>query len=216
MAFDSATALPLSLSPKPTIQLTLEEHNSTIIASQARPPIVVGLTPLCPYGLGPCWAGAYNALRRINDVEMVAPVPSQKDSLAYVWTHKHNSLPDIDIWRSELAVTANASYEMRGLEVTLRGEVVIREGQGVALRVEGEGGNTLEVSLGRFTMKSQLKWDAGSASPREVSGEETGSYERLVGVVVERGGSVLVKVTGTLQKREGGGFGIDVRKFEEL
>ena len=33
--------------------------------------VVVGITPTCPYGLVACWAGAYDAVMRIEGVESV-------------------------------------------------------------------------------------------------------------------------------------------------
>lgn len=67
------------------IQHSLTEHNQKVIDEEQQPPVVVGFTPLCPYGLGPCWAGAYDALKRMNDIELVRPMPDQTDSIAFVF-----------------------------------------------------------------------------------------------------------------------------------
>jgi galactose oxidase len=124
--------------PPRTLQLTLAEHSERIVAEQDRPPIVVGITPLCPYGLGPCWAGAFDALRRIKDVEMVAPAPSQEDSVAFVYTKERDLLPDIDVRRCELKETINASYQMRAIEMTVEGTVSgVKEGGKVKLVMSG-------------------------------------------------------------------------------
>lgn len=85
-------------------------------------PVTVGLTTACPYGLGPCWGGAHEALHMIADVEAVRPVPSQKDAVAYVYL-KEDTIPDIDVWRSEFSQYANGTYDMRGIEMTLSGVV---------------------------------------------------------------------------------------------
>jgi galactose oxidase len=35
--------------------------------------VTIGATPKCPYGLGACWAGAYEALKGLNRVAAVRP-----------------------------------------------------------------------------------------------------------------------------------------------
>jgi len=67
------------------IQPTLMEHDERVIAEQARPHVVVGLTSLCPYGLGPCWGGAYDGLQAVTDIDVVRPVPHHHDCLAFVY-----------------------------------------------------------------------------------------------------------------------------------
>jgi galactose oxidase len=112
-----AIAPIIRLNPGPAIlpsnkvlarHIAVEDHvpldhkavNDQMIANQKRPAFVLGLTPLCPYGLGPCWGGAYEALQHISDVKLVRPLPHQEDSLAFVYT-EDDTLPDIDVWRSE-------------------------------------------------------------------------------------------------------------------
>jgi len=199
--------------PPPTIQPTLEEHSAQLAASQNRPPIVVGLTPLCPYGLGPCWGGAFDALRRISDVDVVAPIPSQADSLAFVYPHKRDLIPDIDVWRKELTQTINGSYDMRGIEMKLEGEVG-KKGEEVVLAVAG----AQELVLAPFTQGSQVKWDIERSAPKPVTGVEIGAYKRLVEGLKSKlgGGKVKVRATGTLQKKGAGKFALDVREFEFL
>ncbi|KAK0625801.1 hypothetical protein B0T14DRAFT_508603 [Immersiella caudata] len=201
--------------PSPSAQPTLTERNQKITASQSRPPVVVGLTPACPYGLGPCWGGAYDALRNISDIEIVCPVPDQADSVAFVYPKERDCLPDIDIWRGELTKVVNRSYEMRGIEITLEGVVKSENGE---LSVVGESTGGRTVVLGQFGEGSQIRWDIKTEKPREVSDEETAAYERLTEAVGKRedSGEVSVNVTGTLQKGCDGGFSLDVREFEVL
>jgi hypothetical protein len=45
-------------------------------------------------------------------------VPDQVDSAAFVYL-RHDILPDIDVWRSEIAAIANGTYTMRRIEMTL-------------------------------------------------------------------------------------------------
>ncbi|KAK1759757.1 copper radical oxidase [Echria macrotheca] len=198
-----------------TVQLTLSEHSERIVAEQDRPPVVVGITPLCPYGLGPCWAGAFDALRRIRDVEMVAPTPSQEDSVAFVYTKERDLLPDIDVWRRELRETINASYQMRAIEVTVEGTVGgVKESNKLKLVLSGGR----ELGLGEFTQKSQVRWDVTTGADKPVTADEAAAYGRLVQALKgsSAGDGAKVKVTGTLQKLGAGGFSLDVRAFEVL
>ncbi|KAK4455338.1 hypothetical protein QBC34DRAFT_481436 [Podospora aff. communis PSN243] len=201
-----------STEPAPSAQPTLAERSSKLIASQSRPPITVGLTPACPYGLGPCWGGAYDALRNISDIETVNPVPDQADSVAFVYPKDKNCLPDIDIWREELKKVVNNSYELRGVEMTLSGAVKSVDGE-LVIDTSGEGGK--RVVLKEFTQASQIKWDVKLEGPKVVGDGEVGAYERLEEVVRKGSeGGVEVKVTGTLQKGCDGAFSLDVREFE--
>lgn len=92
------------------LAVTNTERDRQIIADEAKPAVAVGLTPVCPYGLGPCWAGAAEGLQSISDVAVVRPVPDQANSVAFVYLKEDGALPDIDAWRNEFAKTANGSY----------------------------------------------------------------------------------------------------------
>jgi hypothetical protein len=202
--------------PKPrTTQLTLAEHSERLRADQGRPPIVVGLTPTCPYGLGPCWGGAFDALRRIHDVEVVSPMPDQADSVAFVYPKDWELLPDIDAWRRELAQTINSSYELRGIEMTLSGHAKQKQGE-LTLSVSGTRPRMLV--LAPFTQASQVKWDNKTKSRRRITDSEAAAHRRLQDKLMGRakGASVQLQVTGTLQKRGTGEFALDVRDFKLL
>ncbi|KAK4207409.1 copper radical oxidase [Rhypophila decipiens] len=215
-----------------TVQPTLSEQAEQLRISQNRPPVVVAVTPACPYGLGPCWGGAYDALSRISDVEVVSPVPNQPDSLAFVYIKRDKMgkpavmLPDVDKWRKELSETVNASYEMRGIEVTLKGKATLkgpvknREGLKFTVKEDHTGGDEVVVRLAPFEQKSQLKWDVESQAPKMVTDVERSAYGKLMNRVtrVWGDGGLDVRVSGTLQKQgdPAGGFAIDVREFEVL
>jgi galactose oxidase len=152
-----------------TVQPSLLEHNEIIMAEQARPAVVVGITPLCPYGLGPCWAGAHDALHEVSDIEVVRPVPHQADSVAFVYL-KQDILPDIDVWRSEFAKGVNRSYDMRGIEMTLSG-VVTRKQTGANQQMTLAGTSTRpELILAPFQETSQIKWDMAAKAPKPIFG----------------------------------------------
>ncbi|KAI9654639.1 MAG: hypothetical protein M1821_005846 [Bathelium mastoideum] len=216
-----STPAPLNPAVGSAHHATMEKHasaslpalNEKIITEQARPAVVVGLTSICPYGLGPCWGGAHDALQHISDIDVVRPVPDQANSLAFVYL-KQDLLPDIDVWRSEFAKTANGAYVMRGFEITLSGVVnkqhVSAEGQ---LMLAG----TLtrpELPLAPFQASSKIEWDITAQAPKPVSDAEAGAYARLFATLADRGPPVTVQVTGRLQKYGANKFSLDVREFE--
>ena len=99
-------------------------------ARQGREP-VLGRLLRCPYGLGACWGGAHEALKKLPGVAAVAPISNAADSTADVYI-RPEALTALDDWPAQFAYTANASYEFRGIEVWAIGPVqVIQE----ALRI---------------------------------------------------------------------------------
>jgi hypothetical protein len=88
---------------------SLRELDHKVMAEVDKPAVKIGITPVCPYGLGPCWAGAFEGLHHIKDIDVVRPLPDQANSVAYVYL-KEDKLPDIDVWRKELAQTTGGTY----------------------------------------------------------------------------------------------------------
>ena len=174
-----------------------------------RPAVVVGLTPVCPYGLGACWGGALDALQRMTDIDIVRPVPNQPDSTAFVYL-KEDILPDLDVWRSEFGKTANGSYHMRGVEMTLSG-IVEKAGEQLVL-----AGNSTrqQLVLAPFKETSKIEYDLWAKVDRMMSDEEAGAYEELSAALAAHSSGMEVVVTGRLQKHGAGDFSLDVRAFE--
>jgi hypothetical protein len=85
-------------------------------------PAVVGITGTCPYGIGACWGGADQALRRLDGVVGVDPTPDAATSTAVVHL-ADGRLPALDRWPGKFAVSVNGSYVLRGVEVALAGQV---------------------------------------------------------------------------------------------
>jgi hypothetical protein len=194
------------------VGVTLSMRNEQIIAKQERPPVVVGLTPVCPYGLGPCWAGAYEALRSITDIDVVRPKPSQEDSVAFVYV-KEDVLPDIDEWRKQLKEVDGGSYQMRGLEVTLFGSVTSAEdSNGERITLSGPWKQS-PVVLGAFGAESKIEWDHGKKTAKPITDEEAGGYARLVKAVTDHESGLKLEVTGRLHKLKDGKFSLDVKSF---
>jgi galactose oxidase len=189
---------------------SLPELDSKIIKEQAnRPLVTIGLTPICPYGLGACWGGALDALQRMSDIEIVRPVPNQLDSTAYVYL-KQDILPDIDAWRSEFEKTANGSYHMRGIEMTLSGAVEKKREQLVLAGNETRP----KLVLAPFKEGSKIEYDMWKKVDREMSEEEAGAYEELFKALAGQASGMKVVVTGRLQKNGAGDFSLDVRAFK--
>jgi hypothetical protein len=46
--------------------------------------VVVGISDTCPYGIGACWGGADEALRRLEGVRVLDPYPDSATSTAVV------------------------------------------------------------------------------------------------------------------------------------
>ena len=205
---ETAEAAPSSSST--CCQPTLHDHNERIMAEQGRPPVVVGLTPSCPYGLGACWGGAYEALKGIADIDVVCPLAHQNDALAFVYL-KNDIIPDIDVWRQEFAKTANRSYDMRGIELTLSGTVAK---SGEKLTLAGTA-TRAQLTLAPFQKGSQIKYDTAGEVARAVSEADAGAYKQLAATVGSYPAGVSVQVTGTLQKGAGG-HSLEVREFKVL
>jgi galactose oxidase len=185
--------------------------DSKIIAEQQnnRPAVVIGLTPVCPYGLGACWGGALDALQRMADIDIVRPVPNQHDSTAFVYL-KQDILPDLDAWRSEFGKTANGSYRMRGIEMTLAG-VVEKEGERLAI----PGNQTRpRLRLAPFKSESKIEYDLWAKVDRKMSGEEAGAYDELSAALEGHAAGMQVVVTGRLQKHGADDFSLEVRAFK--
>lgn len=222
-----ALAPIIHLNPKPVAlpdhhvlakHVKLEDHvpldhkavTEQMIADEKRPAVVLGLTPLCPYGLGPCWGGAYEALQHISDVETVRPLPNKDDSLAFVYP-QHDILPDIDVWRTQFQQLAGGAYTWRGIEMTLSG-VVTSTGDKLTL-----AGNSTrpELALAPFQQSSKLEWDLKTSAPKPMTDAEAGAYARLADAVAQHPGT-SIQVTGTLQKLADGKFSLDVKGFEPV
>ena len=195
------------------IEPNLAQVNERVEMEQVHLALAVGLTPVCPYGLGPCWGGAHEALQRIPDVKVVQPVADQTHSIAYVHQHE-DILPDIDVWRDEFQKHANGAYVMRGFEITLSGVVTKKEnGAGEQLILAGTSTRP-NVTLGPFRESSNIQWDMTMQKPRPITQKEAGGYAQLSGWSDSHTNGASVQVTGRLHKHGNNKFSLDVRSFE--
>ena len=122
--------------------------------------VVVGITPTCPYGLVACWAGAYDAVMRIECVESVDQTPNAYNCTASVRL-KDNRLPDPDKWAEQFKKTVDQAYGFRGVEVSISGTVEARDGV-LALCVPG-----IDRTIALAPLRHKLQWNAAKAAPRQ-------------------------------------------------
>jgi hypothetical protein len=168
--------------------------------------VVVGITPTCPYGLGACWAGAYEALSRLDRVESVATVPDNYNCTATVRLTKKN-LPDPDRWASQFKSAVGEAYVFRGVELTVVGSVV-RKDKHLVLQAPG-----VEQPITLAPLRNKLQWNFRKAAARQPEPDEKEGYDQLEAKVKGAKAETLrVQVSGPLQKTEGG-VGLEVREF---
>jgi galactose oxidase len=200
----ATAATPLNVfKPKNTL-----EQDAEIQAREKVPPVVVGVTPTCPYGISACWGGAYEALTHMRGVRLVRPVPNAKDSTAYVYL-KHGGLPDLDAWAEEFAHVANGTHFFRGVEVTLDGVLQAREGNTLVMN----GNDTRPpLLLQPIEAADKIQWDTAKVSQQPLEPLEGDAYQRLQEQVKNAGGSLKATVTGPLKKSDIG-YTLEVRLF---
>jgi galactose oxidase len=168
--------------------------------------VVVGVTPTCPYGLTACWAGAYEALGRMDGVESVDKAPNAYNCSAAV-RFKGEGLPDPERWASQFKAVVDQAYGFRGVEVTVAGQVE-KSGESLVIRVPGV---EKPIALKALEHKIQLNPKKGEA--RQPEPEEHDAYDHLAKQLKAAEGGVLkVQLTGPLTKSTKG-YSVEVREF---
>jgi galactose oxidase len=173
-----------------------------------KPPVTVGITPTCLYGLAGCWGGAKGALLRLTGVETVLEEANAYNSTASVFL-QDDRLPDLDIWRREFGRIANASYSLRGIEMTLSGTIEETDG---LLWLAGNQTRP-SVLLAPLDAANKVQWDFATKENLPLEPDEANAYARLKQFLCDptRRNSP-VAVTGPLLKNESGFF-VEVRAF---
>ena len=172
------------------------EHDGTAV--------VVGLTGLCPYGIGACWAGAYEALRGLDRVAYVDPVPDAPNSTATVYL-RDGGLPPLLQWSSEFQQVVNGRYRLRGVEVTMTGSVV-HDGDETFL-VDRSSPAALRIRLVPLQPGDNVRLDPSSGASRAPGPDELTAYADLA---AEAAGGADRSVTGPLRAL-GTGYELGVR-----
>lgn len=170
--------------------------------------VVVGVTPTCPYGLAACWAGAYHALKNLDGVAAVEPIPNAEDSTADVYL-KSRGLPDLARWPHQFTQIASGSQKFRGIEVTLDSDVVLGSGQLVLPATADHSA----IPLSRLDPTAIVQLDLATRHPRAATPAELDAYGQLRQRVAAAGGTLKnVKVTGPLYQL-GNQYGMFVRSI---
>jgi hypothetical protein len=185
------------------------QQDAEMIATAKRPPVVVGLSATCPYGLASCWGGAYAGLKRMSGVEKVRPLADPDASVAYLYLN-HDGLPDLEGWPLQFTQFANGSYVWRGVEVTLSGAVTLKGG---ALSMPA---NKARPQIDLLPLRAedvvQLKHDKDGS--RILPFEEANAYAQLA-LRSQADAAGIFSVTGPL-KQMGSGYALEIRVFSQL
>lgn len=162
---------PLAAAAKFTAPL--KKRQDDLRRAKVGTPVTVGLTSTCPYGLGACWGGAHEALKKLSGVVAVEPIPNAESSTAQV--HIEGELPDLEDWPKQFAATANGSYTFRGVELAIDGTV--RSSRG---RLELTTASGLVIKIEPLASENLLQWDKTSGKPKHASKHEMLAFDRLL------------------------------------
>jgi hypothetical protein len=191
--------------------LQREEHLDTLalrasVVEAARgTAVVVGITGTCPYGIGACWGGANEALRSLEGVQSVDPVPDVNNSTATVFLEDER-LPALDRWDDQFRHMVNGTYELRGVEVSLNGTIEAQDGQLLLNR----GYDRSPVQLAPLAATDKIQWNNAARTPKTVEAAEAIAYERLAAESKKLPHGQRVTVTGPLKLTESG-YQLEVR-----
>src|SRR5262249_46327806 len=167
--------------------------------------VTVGVTPSCPYGISGCWAGAYEALGRLQGVESVGKAPDAYNCTAHLYLQA-KGLPDVERWPQQFESVVGKTYVFRGVEAALKGSVEDQAGK-LLLRVPG-----LQQSVTLAPLHHKLQWNFKKGSARQPEPDERDAYDQLAAKKTSAKESAFgVEVTGPL-RRSGKGFIVEVRE----
>jgi len=187
-----ALALALALCPDPAVAQVNE--------------VVVGVTPTCPYGIRACWAGAHDALGRIDGVQSVSTMPDAYNCTASLRL-KPQTLPDPDRWEATFKSVVDKAYVFRGVELTVEGTVE-KAGDGLALRVPG-----IPQPIALAPLSHKLQWNFKKAAARQPEPDERDAMAHLALKAKDAGDAPFrVQVTGPF-KHTDHGYALEVREF---
>ncbi len=170
-------------------------------------PVVVGITGTCPYGIAACWGGANEALRSLEGVQYVDPIPDGASSTATLYL-EDDRLPALDHWDDQFRRMVRQSYVLRGVEVTVKGTVQARDG-GLVLADEG---HRPPVELAPLDPGGKVQWDPATGGPQAAEPAEMAAYDTLARSSESAGGRPLT-VTGPLHQT-GAEYRLQVRLVE--
>ena len=165
------------------------------------------MTGTCPYGIGACWGGAYEALGRLDAVASVMPVPNVADSTATVYLVDQR-LPLLDRWQAQFRSIVNGSYVLRGVELTLHGSIEVRDSQLFLARTAQRP----SVRLAALSPAHKLQWDHDARAVKPLEPAEAGAFAALLAHLQRDPEHHAARVTGPLEEVEGS-YTLQVRLF---
>lgn len=175
-------------------------------AAQVDKEVTVGVTATCPYGLSACYAGAREALGRLEGVKSVAMSPDSRNSTVKV-VLAEDTLPDPDQWAKTFKEMVDQVYIFRGIEVTVSGTVEQKDDH-LVLNVP-----SVKQPIRLVPLQRSIQWDAKARGPRTPEAEERQAYRQLIDQVkTAESGGAPIRVTGRLEKLDRG-YVLEVRKF---
>lgn len=195
-------AAPAAATARPRTYLQVYARADQVDATASGTPVTVGVTGTCPYGIGACWGGAYAALKRLQGVDLVRPIPNADDSTADLFM-AGDVLPPLAEWERQFEDMVHGAYVLRGVEVTLRGPL---DAQGDLLFIAAAGQRLLLVPI---APDDKVQWDRTAGAPRPLEPAEASAYEQLHST--PRDGEV--SVTGPLRQTDEG-YRLEVRVFQ--
>jgi galactose oxidase len=203
-----AAAAGRAVAPKAGRKMYLQVYDNAAQIEHAAKgtAVLVGITGTCPYGIGACWGGAYEALRRLEAVALVGPIPNTGDSTADVFL-TDDRLPPLAAWQRQFQRIANGSYEFRGVEVTLDGAIELRDGDLFLAR----SAHRPAVRLSSLAPEDKLQWDHVVRARKPLEHGEAQAYAALL-AEARRGNNRIASVTGPLEV-SGEGYALRVRQF---
>ena len=169
--------------------------------------VVAGITGICPYGISACWGGANEALRSLEGVQYVDPVPDGDSSTATVYL-EDDGLPALDHWDDQFRRMVHQTYELRGVEVTLTGTIEARN----EVFVLAGAGRRPPVELGPLDPGGKIQWDTAAQGPQAADPAEAGAYDTLTRSAGAVGARPLT-VTGPLHQTQAA-YRLQVRLVE--
>jgi hypothetical protein len=186
---------------------TLLAHRQSVVSAARGTAVLVGITGTCPYGIGACWGGAHEALRSLDGVQYVDPIPAADNATATVFLEDER-LPTLDRWEEQFRRMVNSSYVLRGVEVSVEGIIEAPDGE---LFLIGSGRRP-SVQLVPLAPADKIQWDHRTGAPKPPKSEEADAYERLAADSGNLANTQRVRVTGPLKQTDDG-YRLEVRLF---
>jgi galactose oxidase len=114
----------------------------------------------------------------------------------------------LDQWELEFQQVVNQSYRLRGIEMSLTGNVSAQGGR----LVLDAAGQRPPVQLVAMVAADKIPWDNSVGAPKALDPQEAGAFASLSAQVANLTPGKTVTVTGPL-KETAAGFQLEVRLF---